>query len=401
MEETYYKEMCRKLQEMLEQGDFHGKELYLFGCTEATEKMIAFLQEQGIAARAVLDNNMAKQGTCFAGVPVELPSALRKDADSMVLIASRAYEPMAAQLHAMGYPGQVVRVVDYNTFAAYSLAEDVVREKYARMERGRQVFRCLQEEGGGAFLVICPYAALGDVYWAMAYLPYYAERQGIRRYLIVVAGAGCLSVARMFGVPNVAELPRWEMDELVQAVLYDEAESVLIAHHDRPYTNDMTKLIDCGDLRFDELYCCGVYGLPRETKPVLPKHSAEYHGDVLIPENHSLILAPYAKSVIALPGSFWERQVREGMEKGWTVFTNVAGGEEPLPQTVPLRVSIEEFPAAVRRAGHFIGLRSGLCDLLFGVPCDKTAVFPSAYYSVTHRKVADFFALPGWRQIVV
>ena len=56
---------------------------------------------------------------------------------------------------------------------------------------------------------------------------------------------------------------------------------------------------------------------------------------------------------------------------------------------------------AVEHAGTFIGLRSGLCDVVHTARARKVHVFPDAHYSTTPYKVADFFALPGWESVVL
>jgi hypothetical protein len=63
-------------------------------------------------------------------------------------------------------------------------------------------------------------------------------------------------------------------------------------------------------------------------------------------------------------------------------------------------VPIAQIKAAAEYAGAFIGIRSGLCDVLYTANCRKTVVFPDCHYSTTPHKVEDFFALPGWETII-
>ena len=55
----------------------------------------------------------------------------------------------------------------------------------------------------------------------------------------------------------------------------------------------------------------------------------------------------------------------------------------------------------VEWAGTFVGIRSGLCDVLKYAACDKTALFPDYYYCDTKWKAIDMYAIDGWRNIVV
>jgi len=49
--------------------------------------------------------------------------------------------------------------------------------------------------------------------------------------------------------------------------------------------------------------------------------------------------------------------------RGWRILHNVAAGEKALPGTEALCCSYDEFLRIVSKAGFFLGLRSGLCDL--------------------------------------
>ena len=79
----------------------------------------------------------------------------------------------------------------------------------------------------------------------------------------------------------------------------------------------------------------------------------------------------------------------------------VHGDEGPVPGTLALEIPIPELLDAVEHAGTFIGLRSGLCDVVHTARARKVHVFPDAHYSTTPYKVADFFALPGWESVVL
>ncbi|WP_313186528.1 hypothetical protein [Lacrimispora sp.] len=401
MDATYYNEMTECIERMAICSDLQNKYIFLFGHCEASEQMQNYLQKKGFQVKAILDNNENKHGKDLNGMDIMPPSEIMSyDQDkTLVLIASRAYESMKANLVNMGYKGRIVKVVDYNSFAEYSLSEDVYNRKYARVQRGISVLNDVKDKAQAEVLIACPYNALGDVYYAMAYLPYYLKVRNIRSYAVVVTGERCKAVAELFTDTNVLVLDRIFMDEMVQAVLYTEDKAVLIAHHDRPYTNDMTRFIDIGKLRLQDLYCCGVYGLKKGTTPFLPMRK-EYAQKELLKKERSVIISPYAKSVVGIPESFWEKIIGQYMDRGFTVYTNVAGDERPLYGTKPMEIPIDEMISAVEYAGHFVGIRSGLCDVIQSAACEKTVVFSDAFYSVTNTKISDFFALNGWKQIV-
>ena len=60
------------------------------------------------------------------------------------------------------------------------------------------------------------------------------------------------------------------------------------------------------------------------------------------------------------------------------------------------------MPSLVSRAGHFVGLRSGICDVLdvwrAEMGASLTVLFPRLHYSTGSMSVAEFFGMPGWRE---
>ena len=97
----------------------------------------------------------------------------------------------------------------------------------------------------------------------------------------------------------------------------------------------------------------------------------------------------------------WARIVAHFQAKGYSCYTNVAGEERPLPGTRPICPAISEIQAAAEQAGVFVGLRSGLCDVIQTASCRKIALYPEYYYSGTQWKAIDMYRLEGWENIVV
>jgi hypothetical protein len=149
------------------------------------------------------------------------------------------------------------------------------------------------------------------------------------------------------------------------------------------------------------MYCCGVFGLPLGTRPYMPTCLEKYEKLSLIEKNNAVIFSPYAKSVTTFDETFWKPIVEDYLQKGFQCFTNVVGDEKALEGTLPISPSISEIQSVVERAGHFIGIRSGLCDVIRYADCEKIALYPDYYYSDTKWKAIDMYALDGWKNIVV
>lgn len=88
-------------------------------------------------------------------------------------------------------------------------------------------------------------------------------------------------------------------------------------------------------------------------------------------------------------------------DKGYQCFTNVAGEEKPLAGTVAISPGISEIESVVEHAGTFVGIRSGLCDVIRSANARKIALYPDYNYSDTRWKAIDIYALNGWENIVI
>lgn len=403
MDQLHYKEMTRNLDALVHSGELENRKIYLFGHCNATEELADSLLERGYFPRAILDNSPAKHGNTYREIRIIPPEGILADdqEQTFVCIAARAYAAMADQLRRMGYRGTARKVVDYNSYADYSLSRDTLERMGQRAERGRQRLHRLEQDWPGYLKVLCPFAALGDIYYMMSYLPHYLEKTGRTGCVTGVIGRGCAGVAGLFGKYPVEVFSQQEMDETIQAALCTGSRNVFVAHQDRPYVVDLHRALHVKLVPLEQIYCCGVFGLPPDTEPCIPEAFTRYPGLEGIEEGNAVVLSPHAKSVTSLPDSLWEQIAESYRRAGFQCFTNVAGEEKPVKGTVPISPSLAEIRSVVERAGRFIGIRSGLCDVLRTARAQKTALYSDYSYCDTRWKAVDMYRLDGWENIVV
>ena len=155
---------------------------------------------------------------------------------------------------------------------------------------------------------------------------------------------------------------------------------------------NLSKALYIKKISLEQIYCCGVYGLPKDTVPVKPNAKRLIYKDIdSIPENKSVIISPYAKSVMALDSRVWEEAVRYYTVKGYKCYTNVVGDEKPLEGTEAISPSLLEIRSVVERAGTFIGIRSGLCDVIREARAKKIALYPDYNYCDTKWKAIEIY----------
>lgn len=408
MDKPHYEEMLSNLDRLLQNRLIQNKKIYLFGHCNATEELAKLLIEKGFSVEAILDNNKAKQGRQFCGIMVEAPEIILAEAaeDTAVCIVARAYAEMADQLKRLGYQGAVYKLADYNTYAEYCLSNETIASKKARVEKGIHLLREMERKYPKCFRILCPFAALGDVYYAMSYLPFFLEKRktyslGFDGCVIGVIGRACAEVVKIFGDYQTEILSQEEMDYIVQAILYTKDTGSFVAHQDRPYVINLHKALYAKCIPLEQIYCCGVFGLPKETKASRPICLHQYADLEQIKEGRAVIFSPYAKSVTELPDVLWDEMVENCLNRGYQCFTNVAGAEKPLANTMPISPAISEIQSVAERAGTFIGIRSGICDVLKEAKCRKVALYPDYNYCDTKWKAIDIYALEGWENIEV
>ena len=398
MEKILYDEMVENVNKINDEMQLSSKKIFLFGHCNATLELIDLLESKGVMATAILDNSETKQGLEHKGAIVVYPRQIGELAgdnpkeDSIVLITSRFYASMLQQLRELGYEGPVRKVIDYNTYAEYSLSEDTISRMKAREKHGEQLLEELSNKYDQHFKVFCPFNALGDIYFMISYWPAFAKKRDVDSVVFCVLNHSLADVIHMFGEYPVEIYEQKELDAMIQAVIYTQDENSFIAHQDRPYVVNLTKALYIKRIPLEQIYCCGVYGLPADTIPAKPNVRGHVYKDIeLIPKGKSVIFSPYAKSVTAIDSKVWKDAVTYYSEAGYKCYTNVIGDEVPLEETEPISPSLLEMCSVVERAGTFIGIRSGLCDILREAKAKKIALYPDYNYCDTKWKAIEMY----------
>ena len=172
------------------------------------------------------------------------------------------------------------------------------------------------------------------------------------------------------GVKEVRYIPRMLMEliqKYIMATREFETENFIYGHFhwgDNPAWNKKLPFIN----RYKE----NVFGLPLDTEfiPPLVDELQDYqkqrlHANYTLDKARTVILAPYANSLANLDGVFWNTLASELIGKGYVLYINVANSSEKvLPGTAPIVTTFPELLYIAEKVNCFIGLRSGIFDLL-------------------------------------
>lgn len=403
MDQLHLEEMKKSFAALFQQARVLPPNVYLFGHCNASEELAELFMKRGCRVKGILDNNASKQGTAYKSIPIVAPEkVLEEDGkNTLVCIAARAYAAMQEQLRQMGYKGEIRKMVEYDSYAEYSLSQDTIVRMEKRLERGLDMLQQQKEEYAGCYRIYCPFSALGDVYYTMSYLPYFLYNRNVKKYVVFVIGRSCADVVELFDQGHAVALGQQQMDETVQAVLYTRDREAYIPHQDRPYVVSLAKALWGKKISLEMIYKCGVFGLAPNCVPGKPVCLKNYEFLERIKPGKAVILSPYAKSVTRIPQECWGRIIEHYIEREYQLFTNTVGEEKALDGTERIEVRLSELQSVVERAGTFIGIRSGLCDVIREASCRKIALYPNCCYSNTKWRMEEIYHLENFENIIV
>lgn len=355
--------------------------IVFFGANKLSEIGIRYLHDKGINVSGIIDNGKDKTGTIKCGVKVYTPEMLLSEYrdNAVIFIASRYVKPMTEQLKDMGYK-QSVHIFE-TIYHIPSLDKEELESAIVKVREGEAVYENLHTDKAET-LILCPYKGIGDIYFIGAYLHEYCRRNNIDNYRLAVVGGACKRVAEMFGIENVAIVSQREMDRIVKYISFVGIESfnVKILNHNYSHYNILSPFEVNGRLSWGKMFHYGIMGFESAASLIALKpnnrkvNMAEYNGLV---KDKTVIFAPYANTVSNVDASLWEELAVKFKASGYEVFTNSVGESEPVINgTNPISAPLEDMAEIVEYAGIFIGIRSGICDLVAGTMAKKIILYP-------------------------
>ena len=310
---------------------------------------------------------------------------------------------MLIQLKSMGYKENthVFQAVQIGNEVKFSLEQEVFDERAAYIKKGMKIFEDIKEKYKRETMIfMCPYKGLGDVYMAGMFLKEYCRKNKIADYIITVTSSACKNVIELFGISNIEILKQEDSDCVMQFAIFAGLKEckVKILHQRFPYTSGIGVLGNHKGTTFEDHYRYSIFEMEKDTvaqKPV--KNTDDIETDKFFKENNltqgnTVILSPYANTATKLEDKFWEDIAEKYKNKGYTVCTNGTGDREPAVKgTKQVFFQIKNAIDIVEKAGTFIALRSGLCDVVATANAKKIIYYPDRVYQEGSFK--DFYSL--------
>ncbi|MCI8529292.1 MAG: hypothetical protein HFH82_09105 [Lachnospiraceae bacterium] len=369
----------KKIDKLFRQGVFRDRKIYLFGVSENSRQIIQILRTYQIEPANVMDNDRAKQGSYCSRVrvvPIDGVEDLT-NGRNLYIVCSLYWREMAVQLQDRGIRKE-------NIILLYHV--ESLLEHYRHAVSGKRIYDELLSKYGKVPMFVCPYTGTGDIYLIGTFWRQYLERNHIEDYVFLVITKACEKVTRLFGIKNVVVFKKkMECACLIQYHMLCPQKVNITLLNDSWYqihTNPLEWFRGYKGLEFTELFRRFVFELPDGTKPEHPLFpNVDSKLDAIFQEKHlqagnTVVLSPFSNTLADLPNGFWVGVAKRLQQQGFTVCTNSGGEAEPAVEgTAAVFCSLEIAPQFVERAGYFVGVRSGFCDIVSGSKAKKVILY--------------------------
>ena len=249
----------------------------------------------------------------------------------------------------------------------------------------------------------------GDIYLYFRFLEAYIEKNNITNYIFTGDGKGITSILKLYPKLKAPFVPiRIKEGNALQkfycflgANLPDMTLS-LMWDVGLPYNRCTIRMID--RFNFIDSYYWFLFDLDRPN--VSPTKACfrtldnqlkrELRNRGMVP-GRTVIISPYAYCVKAVSPLFWILLAKDLEMRGYKVFVML----EPRVERNEFKLkeiffSYEDSAAVLEYAGHFIGLRSGFCDIVSDAKCNKVILYPTRpieFFGAYHRGDIEYSGL--------
>ena len=398
-----------ELHKIIEDVRFSGRLVLAVGSAHNVAMMRDYLKCYGLEFAAVVDDEPEQVGKSRAGLPVYLMDAVlkpRRENALVLVMASGRNKSVKEYLESLGYREKVHFFLLHDLPSAEADSKEHFERQLAKARQGLSLYEQIKADYGETTHIFLMRGATGDVYLNGLYLASYCRKVGIENYVVAGDAKGLKRLAPLFAWKKVVALSHGEAEEFQLCYTFwrkSDVTDLFMWENTLPLNKCRLRMQE--RFTFMETYQHFIYKNLVSTeewqKPLfvpLDKELRQKYKELGLQEGRTVIISPNAYSVKKLPEWFWEKVAIELQVKGYMVFVNLNPAVElnPFRSMQPVFFSYAESEAILRYAGHFLALRSGLCDIVAQVPCRKIILYPAEIrqpdYNV-HRSSRDFASL--------
>jgi hypothetical protein len=405
--DNYEKERVRKqVTRLVRRNMLDGKWIVLFGASVFSKDILACLNEFGCSANAIVDNDSRKIGVRCLGMTVQKPEnvLLPFDGDNIILVYSPAFSyEIAAQLERMGYKRRRhIFVMNGKLGDSIVSFVGVTLYKYRGLWWYRKITR---GHTPSCKIFIAPYTGTGDIYLTGLFFGEYCRRNNVTDYVFAVVGNACRKAAEIFDIQNIVVLPHQVSDDIITLERSTGLNLNIVTLNDGWLGDPLQWLRGYKGLNFEKMFRYFVFGFGDDVPHELPPRKDycteidalfEKYG---LQKGKTVVLSPYSNTLFDLPDDVLTAIVEHYKAHGFTVCTNCAETEKPVKGTIAVFFPLNLAIAFMDAAGYFVGVRSGLCDIISSSTCKKVILYEKdglfykssqyEYFSLTKMGLCD------------
>lgn len=390
--------LYNQLHELVETVRFSGRLVLAMGASVNIEKMSNYLRCYGISIGGRLDNNPRLWGTWSSGLKIYKPEDVLvpfKDKALIIIFSPKYGKQMGEQLCKLGYK-EGIHFFIINDYGNNNESWDAFEEGEEQVKNAYKLYNNIMDKYGSDATIFLLRGATGDVFLNGLYIKKYAEKKGIRNYVLVGDAKGLKKIADLFGFTQVESLSYWDAEYIQLCFRFlglKNIKDVFMWQMSLYLNRCQTRMHS--PFTFLDTYTHYIYedmvSIDEWSKPDFCNLTSElkqkYDNLGIVPQK-TVIVSPYAYSVKTLPVWFWDRLACKLKEKGYQVFVSINDQNElnVFDNMKTIFFPYEESKAVLEYAGYFLGLRSGLCDIVALVEgCRQIVLYPEEMNPIDYK----------------
>ena len=245
--------------------------------------------------------------------------------------------------------------------------------------------------------------ATGDIYIQLSLLKVYLTQNNIKNFILVSDAGSLNGLKKIFSISEYEAISVYIAECIEKAYLFLDG-AITDMHMFFLWSNGFKHNKCCVRMtdKFNFMDSYKIFALNLKEPIFLKKPTfievteAEHfwwQKRGIVPKK-TVIVAPDANSVTRLPIWFWNSIIMDIKQKGYTVFVNC--NYFNFYRAEDMFFSYEESVPLLEYCGYFVGIRSGLCDIISTAKCKKIIIYPKQQKEIDygeHRTELEFSGL--------
>lgn len=403
MDIVYEEKIEKKIAKMQK---MQGRHIIMLGCEERCIKLYQRLKKEGVNIYAFLknDSNIKTGEMCQGKCVINVEGF--KTLENIVILTFEDQEDIADDLAQRYGNIEIITVPEEKSMELLEKRDKIVYiiKKIGIYQSSYRTYKHLIQKYRVKKILVFS-GQSGDLFNALVYLKEYVRAVGMEnQFLLTVVGEPCYKVAKMFDISCVEKVNLLETKKLIYLYeLCGKKINILPVHSSEAHVKNTvyTKLIRRKNITLGKMYKYQSFLLNTLTKPQLPEYirNSSYVKEMFekekYPVNRTVLVSPYANSYMD-DGILkeWENFCTWLKKNGYKVLTNCGNeSEQPIAGTEGVFIPLEYIVDFIEHAGWFVGIRSGLCDIICGAQCKKIIFYKEDIYG--RGDYTSFHSLKG------